>query len=44
MGLVRMVQAAPSQCVIEVAFSKLPAGEYFVRIQELGDVSQGGHR
>lgn len=44
MGLVRMVQAAPSRCVIEVAFTKLPAGEYFVCIHEFGDLSQGGRR
>lgn len=43
-GLLRMVQASSSRCIVEATLDELPAGEYFVNIHQLGDISLGGDR
>ena len=43
-GLVRIVQVAPSKCVIEVTLDRLPVGKYSINIHQLGDISSGGLR
>lgn len=43
-GLVRIVQAASSRCIVEATLDNLPAGEYVMNIHQLGDISLCGDR
>ena len=45
LGLLRMVQSSPSQCIVEVDLNKMPAGQVVsVNIHEFGDISEGAVR
>ena len=39
-----MVQATPTQCVVEATIDGLPQGQYEVNVHEYGDLSQGCDR
>ena len=43
-GLARLVQATPTQCVVEATIDGLPEGEYKLNVHEFGDLSQGCER
>ena len=44
LGLARLVQATPTQCVVEATIDGLPPGHYQVSVHEYGDLSQGCNR
>ena len=44
LGLARLVQATPTQCVVEATIDGLPEGEYRFIVHEFGDLSQGCER
>lgn len=43
-GLARLVQATPTQCIVEATIDGLPEGKYQVNVHEYGDMSQGCQR
>ena len=43
-GLARLVQATPTQCVVDATVDGLPEGQYKVKVHEYGDLSDGCER
>ena len=43
-GLARLVQATPTQCVIDATIDGLPEGQYKLKVHEYGDLSNGCER
>ena len=43
-GLARLVQTTPLQCVVDATIDGLPEGDYRVSVHEYGDLSRGCER
>lgn len=44
LGLARLVQTTPTQCVVDATIDGLPEGDYHVSVHEYGDLSRGCER
>lgn len=44
LGLARLVQTTPTQCVVDATIDGLPEGDYQVSVHEYGDLSRGCER